>query len=615
MRLLIFLISLLITVTAARADSLTTTADRLAFVQAESSLARGNIFNFRLLSSQLQQYVLYPYLQYAAITQQLDLTAQPQVDNFLQTYADTPLAARLRIDWLFSLAVKQQWQCYLKYYQPTTDTTLQCYYAQALWQTQQKNQALKLLPDLWLSANDVPDACMPIFKIGQASGALTTDLVWQRVQLELKNKKSLDKNLLTLLPTVLQVPAKLWQIVRDKPSLVTDPALFAINDNYTHTILLDSIQHFAVQKPQQVAALWPALQSEYNFSEQDKQIITRAIAIELARSADPDALNWLAQVKPLYVNNLVKIWRIRAALALQNWILVRYFIAQLPVAESQQSIWQYWYARALAQTDQLTQAQTIYQQLAQQVNYYGLLASQQLRNHYQPVINNDAQVNLAQITIIPAIQRAYELYSLHMINDARREWQWATKTMDPSQLRTAAQLAMQWNWYDRALMTAAKAGDYDFAVRFPVAYRAQVISSAQQQNLDPAWVLAIMRQESAFMPDAKSRVGALGLMQLMPRTARLLSTNIGNLGILNANNNITLGSRYLNHLDSEFDNNQTIATAAYNIGPTRLQKWLPLYKKLPADIWVDILPWQETRNYVRTVTLATAIYRQQLREI
>ena len=619
MRLLIIFISFIISINLSQAEPLALTAERIGFLQAQSALVHGNEFNFKIFSSQLHQYILYPYLQYDAITHPLTIAKASQVNYFLKTYADTPLAEHLRTEWLNVLANNQQWQGFLNYYRLANNTTLQCYYAQALWETQQKSLGFKEISKIWLNTNLLPEACMPMLKNWRASGELTADLAWQRVQLNITTNQPIDKKLLTLLPIALQTRARFWEAVRKNAEwVIKKPALFAANDKYTHEILLDSVTHYINQKPQQAAAAWGVLQNQYDFSPAEQQIIIRKIAIELARSADPVAYLWLSKIKPIYVNELVKIWRIRTALIHQNWPMVNTEINQLPLNERQQPIWRYWHARALAKTGQLAQANLIYHQLAQQVNYYGLLASEQLHIHYQPLLETnglDKQRILNKINTIPALQRAHELYVLKMVVDARREWQWAIKQMNPLELRTAAELAMQWNWFDRALITAAKAGDYDFTVRFPLAYRQQVILAAQQVNLDPAWMLAIMRQESGFMPDAKSSVGALGLMQVMPATARLISANLSDYGMLDINTNINLGTRYLKQLSNEYAGNKTLSTAAYNIGPTRLQKWLPLYKKLPVDIWIDILPWQETRNYVQTVTLAMVIYRQRLHEV
>lgn len=294
------------------------------------------------------------------------------------------------------------------------------------------------------------------------------------------------------------------------------------------------------------------------------------------------------------------------------------WLQQLLPEENVSNEWLYWQARTLAMTGKNGQAQKIYTDLAQQVDYYGLLASQQLHQPYHP-FNSSRIVDpnlMVQVSNNPAIQRARELYALHLIPESRREWQWAIDDMDLPHLHAAEELANQYNWYDRAIITAAKAHDRNnITVRFPLAYAADVLASAKQAGIDPAWVFAITRQESSFISDAKSCVGALGLMQLMPHTAKMLANfHLDEYSLLNCKTNIHLGTLYLKQMLNCYDGNMIMATAAYNLGPTRLKKWLPLYKVVPSDVWVEVLPWQETRDYVKAVMLNKAIYQQRLAE-
>jgi soluble lytic murein transglycosylase len=322
---------------------------------------------------------------------------------------------------------------------------------------------------------------------------------------------------------------------------------------------------------------------------------------------------------------------IRNAITQQDWVQVNKLIAQLSSQQRATSTWQYWHAYALAKQNNLAAANSIYKKLATQMDYYGWLASEQLNSIYnvgqaaaqrlpdnfvrERVAHPDLQNNVG-------IQRAHELYILQFYPDARREWNWEINTLNNDQLIAAAYLAQQWGWYDRAIITAAKIpNENDLTLRFPLAYDTEIKTAAKKFNLDPAWVFAIARQESGFTPDLKSNAGAFGLMQVMPHTAHLLTKDFSlpihtenNFALLNINTNIQLGCAYLKQLLGWFKGNIVLATAAYNIGPTALQKHLADYKTLGDAAWIETLPWRDTREYVKDVLLAKAVYRQQLNQ-
>jgi soluble lytic murein transglycosylase len=215
------------------------------------------------------------------------------------------------------------------------------------------------------------------------------------------------------------------------------------------------------------------------------------------------------------------------------------------------------------------------------------------------------------------MRRAYELLFLDQINDARKEWLLATAHMDTRQLQLSAVLAHHWGWHDRAIFTTARSGEFDdMDLRFPMVYQDQVDVVARRHKLEAAWVYGIMRQESAFMFDARSPAGALGLMQLMPSTAsmtaKLLKSPMKNtLELLDVDRNLDLGSAYLRQLADQFNGNQVLATAAYNAGPSRAKGWLAR-GEYPADVWIEIIPFRETREYVKRVLAYTTIFEQRL---
>ncbi len=584
---------------------------RQLFLQARQLLLNKNYQQFAKLEPSVKNYLLYPYLIYIKLRQRLAYQSEADINHFLDTYSQTPVANKLRKEYLMYLAKQKNWSQFIRYYQPIYGTTLQCYHLNALITTNQKVIAYQAIPALWVTLNSPPEVCQEVFSNWEKTGRLSRELIWKKLEQAIQsNDFTLIQHLAEFLSAKERQQVKHWCRVCHDPSLVDQSEQFNLDDKIDRKILLHGIHRFASQDPDKLSKTWPLLTKIYHFSESETQGVLSALAIALARHADFSAKNWLRQVKSAYTNTVLREWRVRNALLNGNWQQVLYWIDHLSIREQQMLCWRYWRARALAETQQISAANTIYKALAKEVDYYAVLASQRLKQQYQPLtysLNGD-QIGLQKN---PAIQRAKELYALDLLVEARGEWQWALDSLSKSQLQAAAQLAKKWQWYDLAIIAATKAQvHHDIKLRFPTVYRSLVLSAARTSHVNSAWILAIMRQESAFVWDAKSSAGALGLMQIMPQTGRMLAEqlHLGSIDLLEEEINIRLGSAYLSHLLKTFDGNVTVATAAYNVGPTRIRQYRSLFQRLPRDVWVEILPWQETRDYIKSVSLARSIY-------
>jgi len=266
------------------------------------------------------------------------------------------------------------------------------------------------------------------------------------------------------------------------------------------------------------------------------------------------------------------------------------------------------------------QANTLYRVLAKERSYYGFMAADRIGQPYamQHVSIQASPEEVSATLAHPGIQMAKELFTLGDTIAARRQWAWITRRMNNRDLAVAAVLARHWGWHDRAILTVSKSEHLDdLELRFPVLYRDMVEANATRNNIDPDWVYGVMRQESAFVSDARSEAGALGLMQLMPRTGQMTGRRINlrlpnNTAILNVENNLKLGTSYLRTVLDVNNGHQVLATASYNAGPNRVREWLPNEKALDADAWVDTVPYNETRNYVKNVMAFTAVYAYRL---
>lgn len=608
----VFIISLLLTwpclVHAENRDQ-----QRKLFWQARQLIMTKHYQQFSALKVKLKDYPLYPYLIFIQLKQQWPYVNSGEIDQFLQTYNDTPLAVKLRADWLAYLAKKQDWQHFIHYYQPIYGTPFQCYYLQSLLATQQKSLAFKKIASLWLEVNSSPSVCRRVFSRWEQSGGLNSYLIWKKLdQAMSKNNVNVIQHVAQFLPPAQRQQVRRWYQVQRYPLLIEHSNQFDPDNTIDRKILLFGLKRLANKYPIALAEDWPQLSKAYALNEVEKQSILADLAVSLARRGDNAAGDWLKKIKPAYADATLREWRVRNSLLQGQWDQVLFWLDRLSHKEQQSACWRYWRARALAETKHTAAANSIYANLAKEVDYYGVLASQRLKLNYHPTTCNILG-DRAALGNNPNIQRAKELMALGFVGEARQEWLWALDSLSIPERQAAAQLAKQWGWYDLAIVGASKANIHnDIKLRFPFAYRRRVLSAARKTHLNSAWVWAIMRQESAFMWNAKSSAGALGLMQIMPNTGKQLARRLAlrRVDLLDPEQNIRLGSIYLRQLLKLFDGNATLATASYNVGPTRIKHFQGLYQRLPKDVWVEILPWKETRDYVKSVRLARSIYSQ-----
>src|SRR5436190_1883591 len=586
---------------------------RKLFWQARQLLMTKHYPQFAALKVKLKDYPLYPYLIFIKLKQQWPYANFDEIDEFLQTYNDTPLAIKLRADWLAYLAKKQDWNDFIHYYKPIYGTPLKCYYLQSLLATQQKSLAFKKISTLWLEVNSPPSACRKVFNRWEQSGGLTTDLIWKKLnQAMSKNNVNVIQHVAQFLPSAQRQQVRHWYRVQRYPLLIEYRHQFDPDNTIDRKIVLFGLKRLAIKNPVTLADNWSKLSHAYHLNEAEKQPILAALAVGLARRGHYAAGVWLQKVKPAYADATLREWRVRHSLLNGQWDKVLFWLDHLSYKQQQASCWRYWRVRALVETQQTAAAQNIYSRLAKEVDYYGVLASQRLRLNYHPSTRNIPGDQIALANNL-AIQRAKELMALGFVGEARQEWLWAVDNLSLAERQAAAHLAKQWGWYDLAIVGASKANIHnDIKLRFPFAYRRSVLAASRKAHLNSAWIWAIMRQESAFMWNAKSSAGALGLMQIMPGTGRQLARGLAlrRMDLLDPEQNIRLGSTYLRQLLKLFDGNAILATASYNVGPNRIKNFRGLYQRLPKDVWVEILPWKETRDYVKSVQLARSIYSQ-----
>lgn len=593
---------------------------RSQFQEARQALRAGQLERFQQLASGLENYPLYPYLRYDHMRPRLHRVGDAAIAEFLERYPDFPHASSLRVEWLNMLARQGRWDAFLDRYTPQSNTRLRCLELQARINTGRTDGLLEATRELWLVGKSQPDECDPAFDRLYDSALMNDQLLWERIRLSMENNETGLANFLGRKLSQDQQPwVQRWIQVHNNPDTGTRNPGFS-DTPVAREILTHGLQRLARLNVGRAIERWQALEDSYQFSPEQRNAIVRDLATQAARRRHDDAYALLDKVAAEAVDAEVFIYRLRNALNNHDWHrLVRWTEGEVP-DDVERTQWQYWRARALEKTGQREQARALYQNLAAERDYYGFLAADRLGASYQmnhfPVAVSDEQYR--NVLNMPAIQRALEWRALGEEYAARREWHNAFNHMTSLQLQIAARIAVENDWHHRAIFTLARARAFDdLVLRFPVLYSDLLDKYSTRNELDPAWVYALVRAESAFIEDVRSPAGALGLMQVMPRTGEMTARQLGmnnfnSNHLTQAEHNVPIGSKYLRMMYDDFNGNMILATAAYNAGPHRVRSWLPEAGCIEPDVWIENIPFLETRNYVKRVLSYISIYEWRL---
>ncbi len=595
---------------------------REAFLQAEKYLTEKNETGFFEVSSSLTDYPLYPYLRYQWVKEHKEhLDNSNLVLAFLSDFKNTRYAGALRSKWLDYLAEQGRWQDFARNYVEDEKSADDCRWHWAKYQTGQQEQALSEAKRLWLLGQSIEKYCQPLFSAFEKSPLITQDLVWQRFEGAVENNYYDGAKATSLL---LKQPerkkAENWLQLHQKPELVTDNRYWQDKNTQTGRLFAHAVKRLANADLDKAITVWDAKRNDFPVEKPVIDAVERKFGLALLGKKDSRAYSHLSKV--FEPDEETRSAEVRAALLEQNWQHANTAISDLTSAERQEPKWRYWQARALQETGNKQQANTLYTALAKDRSFYGFMAADIINVPYQitdsPINVSDEAIK--QLSDEPDFKACWELKWLSKELEARRQWQFAIKNLPKEKLLIAAKLAQQWHWDQQAITTLVKA-DYwdDMAMRFPLSYLGEVQSSADKHSLEPALLFGLMRQESMLDKNAESSAGAKGLMQLMPQTAKTIAQTLhepwqSDADLFKPELNIYFGGYYFKDLLSRFNNHLAVAGAAYNAGPNRTRKWLPINSAVPADIWIETIPFKETRKYVSTVLSYAIIYQQRLKK-
>lgn len=604
MRIAHVLLALLLAAPAVRASD----AD---FLLAKAAFERNDERALAALQPRLANHVLAPYVEYWRLKLGLDLADAPDVQGFLTRHAGTPLADQLRTDWLKVLGLRALWaQFALDYQAPASeDVELACYAAQAR-RAREGDGALAAAKPLWLNGRATPDACTPLFAAMFANGTLKDTDRWARVRLA---SEAGSVRLAQALALEGGASDREMRAVDANPLAALQGGNFVWRQAAGRELALIALERAARKDPAATRAVWVRMRAQ--LPEHDRRYGDGRLAFHAARQHVANAHLWFREAGGAVLNDEQHAWRVRSALRAGSFDDVRIAVDEMPPALAADPAWRYWKARAFAAQGRVEEARALYEPLATSWHFYGVLSAEALGRSLDPrsqplALSDEA---LATFGRRPEVQRVVKLAELDLRTESLREWQPIVRGLDDEALLLASEYARRAGLNDRSINTAERTqARHDFALRYPTPYRAHFEAAAKAHDVDATLLYAIARQESRFVPDIVSSAGAQGLMQLMPGTARWVAKQLGQTGyksaqIADPETNTSFGAYYFRYWLDRLDNHPALAAAAYNAGPSRAQAWRPV-ATLDGAAWVETIPFNETRDYVKKVLANAMLY-------
>jgi len=602
-------------------------AQRAAFLEAYPAAESGQYAPAEERQELLEDYVLWPDLEAAYLRARL---RAGKVDDarfraYLDRYGQLRPAREIRYRYAIRLGRHNRHADYLSLYEPhyadSDDAVLDCFAAEALLATGRKPEARRLATKLWLTGSSQEKVCDPVFAEMRKRGWLTEDLLEERYALAIGAREfSLARYIARSLDEDRVADANRWILASSNPSAFLRSASAEPDSRGYRQQVAYATQRLAVRQPAAAWREWQRLESHFRFDESTELTVARTVALRATRRQVEGLDELLASLPPGAVDTDVLTWQARVGLGANDWPAVLAAIDRFDSETAKEPEWRYWRAVALEQLGRPAEAMLGFSVLARERNYYGFLAADAVGVDYaiETVDISADEAVLARLAARPQLLRAGELFRAGLDGRARSEWDEATRNLPNAEKIQAVLLAERWNWPSRAISLAARTGSYDsLESRYPLPHRELFDASAAGAGIPVSWAYGVARSESLFMRDIRSSAGAIGLMQLMPATGRRTASELkipyrGLVTLTDPESNIRMGSRYLAKMKARFDGHPAVATAAYNAGPSRVSRWLPESGDVDARVWVETIPFRETRDYVRRVLTADVIFEWRL---
>lgn len=615
MRGLVIIVSMLL-VPAALASA--GDSRRAEFRQALQEIEHGSRSLARHRS--LADHPLAAYLELADLRRRIGQLESADFEAFARRHGGQPVVELLRESWLPELARRQDWDGLRATWNGQADDALRCQHAQALLVGGDESPALDVARALWLRGDSAPAGCDPLFAELERRQLLGSGLRWQRIALAAEaGNSALMRYLARGFEALERGRAERYAGFVEQPTAAA--AQWPRHSDDGRFLALGLVR-LARRDADQAEQLLERLRPRFDAPAEQpwRGRVRAAVALWSAASYRPEAARRLAAVPADAFDAQLHEWRVREALAREDLLAAAQAIAAMPEPQRNEPRWRYLGGRLAQRLGHPERARPVFAALAQEAHYHGFLAADQLAADYPlcPAEVNPDPAMRRQLRGHPGLLRALELHAIGRIGWALREWNQLLSGLDAEQRRLAVELAIEAGWTDRAVFDLNQGDDLRYyRLRFPLAHQRHLSQQAGRHGLDPAWVAALIRAESAWQPQARSHANAYGLMQLLPSTGQDTARQLGldwqgTRTLFDPQHNISLGTAYLASMLQRKGQQPYLATAAYNAGPTPVARWRQQRPTSEVDLWIETIPYRETRDYVVRVMAFSVIYDWRL---
>ena len=573
----------------------------------------------------LKNYVLWPDLRAAYLRVHLRQTPVADIESFVDEYGMLKPARDLRYRYALQLArsgdLDAYQHIYERYYQGQNVAKLDCLSLQADLKAGRSERVTSRAIALWLVGKSQVSECDPVFDDLRKRNLLGLVEYRKRFELAVDAKSfSLARWLAKSLDKPRQDEAARWLSAHNNPEDFLNKPVMHSERETAHKQLAYAAERLTYRDPEIAREAWQRVTRAYPMAAELKVSTDRHIALWTARDNLPAAYELLSALPKVAQDDEVVRWRARTSLRSSRWERLLSDIGDLSEQERGTEEWRYWHAIALRRSGEASIAEEALRNLGKERSYYGFLAADELGEQYA-IDHAELAADESAIELIasrPEMIRARELFLVGLDGRGRSEWDAVVRHFSATEKRQAAILADRWGWHSRAIATAASLGEYDdLLIRYPLPFKSEFEASSTKASISPTWAYGIARSESLFMRDVRSSAGAIGLMQLMPATGRSVAKALrlrytGLTTLTDPGKNIRLGTGYLSQMEERYGGNLVLATAAYNAGPHRVDRWLPESGSIDARVWIENIPFNETRKYVKRVLAAQAIFHWRM---
>jgi soluble lytic murein transglycosylase len=579
-------------------------ADDETFLLLREAARQNDAARANALASRLPNYAIASYVDYYRLKPRLSAASIDEIRAFLSKYQGSAIADRLRNDWLLELGRTRDWANFdreLPLFVKNDDYQVRLY---ALLSRAVKGE--KVADEARAQLTNPPNygeaGAALVAQLAQSGQFTTADLLAQ-LRLAGEDHATGPSRRTALLLGASDTRAA--QAV-DVPALAMARGIGKTRAE--HEIYLVAIGRMA--RTSLKLATVALNKNASRLSAEERAIGWSNIALAASMTLAPEAWDYWKKAAGAPLSEDQAQWKARIALRRGEFKQLRSTIEAMPRQLRADPTWMYWRARALAEAGEHEDAEALYRKITDQNSFYGQLALEELGEKIAipPSAAPPTPAELAQVAANPGFKRALKFFSLRLRFEGTREWNWTLRDLTERQLLAAAEYARQNNILDRMIDTSNRTRtEFNYAQRYPDPHDDILHPTAQSLGLDKAWAYGLIRQESRFISDAQSGVGASGLMQVMPSTGKWVASKIGLTDFVHGmlsdlRTNITLGANYMNMVLSGQGGSQVLATAAYNAGPGRARSWrATLTAPMEGAVFVETIPFPETRAYVRNV--------------